>query len=134
MPQDPIIPSLLHLNHGLRNFNCMSKALSYYIEYIFQSQILLTTHDFNKYHSFYVQKDQLNTISIEPVAPLLAQRKLAILTSLVAIIFVTLAIMVSYSKKHFIYKFALYTILSMIGSLFLAMGTIFTSNSFGVYI
>ncbi|CAL9737484.1 dolichyl-diphosphooligosaccharide--protein glycosyltransferase subunit Ost5p [Monosporozyma servazzii] len=79
-------------------------------------------------------KEHLNTVAIEPVVPLISQTKLAILASIVAIIFVTLAIIVSYSKKQFVYKLTVYTILSIIGSLFLAMATIFTSNSFGVYI
>lgn len=79
-------------------------------------------------------KDHLASVEIESIVPLLEQRKYAILSGLLAFVFITFAIIISYSKKNIFIKFLLYTLLSIIGSLFLSMCTIFSSNSFGVYI
>ncbi|EJT42443.1 OST5-like protein [Saccharomyces kudriavzevii IFO 1802] len=81
-----------------------------------------------------LKKEFHSTNSFEPFIDLDTQPKFAICGLLVTLVLISSALFIVGSKSSFVKKFFLYTILSVIGSLFAGLTTVFASNSFGVYV
>ncbi|WBF12658.1 hypothetical protein N7582_001967 [Saccharomyces uvarum] len=75
-----------------------------------------------------------STDSFVPFIDLNIQPKFAICGLLITLTLISSAFFVVGSKSSFFKKFFLYTILSIIGSLFAGLTTVFATNSFGVYV
>ncbi|EDO15368.1 hypothetical protein Kpol_460p3 [Vanderwaltozyma polyspora DSM 70294] len=73
--------------------------------------------------------------AFEPVFALESQPTMAIVASLISLVLVSLSILVMKSKNHsIVVKFIIFSIISAIASLFCGITTVFTTNSFGVYV
>ncbi|QHS73124.1 dolichyl-diphosphooligosaccharide--protein glycotransferase subunit SPAR_G00340 [Saccharomyces paradoxus] len=79
-------------------------------------------------------KEFHSTDSFQPFIRLDTQPKFAICGVLVTLAVLSSALFTVGSKSSFIKKLFLYTILSVTGSLFAGLTTVFASNSFGVYV
>ncbi|CAI6510070.1 BAF_HP2_G0017780.mRNA.1.CDS.1 [Saccharomyces cerevisiae] len=72
--------------------------------------------------------------SFQPFIHLDTQPKFAICGLIVTLAVLSSALFTVGSKSSYIKKLLFYTILSVIGSLFAGLTTVFASNSFGVYV
>ncbi|CAI1981440.1 hypothetical protein SEUBUCD646_0G00570 [Saccharomyces eubayanus] len=79
-------------------------------------------------------KEFHSTDSFVPFIGLNTQPKYAICGLLITLTLISSACFVVGSKSSFLKKFFLYTLLSIIGSLFAGLTTVFATNSFGVYV
>ncbi|KTB14140.1 Dolichyl-diphosphooligosaccharide--protein glycosyltransferase subunit OST5 [Nakaseomyces glabratus] len=86
------------------------------------------------YNALFLQEKYETSTPFTPLIELSRQPKLAFVTLLLALLTISLALATAGSSKGFVQKFIYYTILTAIGSLFFGIGTVFLSNSFGVYV
>ncbi|QLQ80057.1 hypothetical protein HG537_0D00570 [Torulaspora globosa] len=63
-----------------------------------------------------------------------SQPRLAVVSSVLSLSFISLALVIAYWKTKFPVKLLMYTLVSFIGSLFAGSAAVFLANSFGVYV
>ncbi|CCK68491.1 dolichyl-diphosphooligosaccharide--protein glycotransferase subunit KNAG_0B00420 [Huiozyma naganishii CBS 8797] len=82
-------------------------------------------------------KDLQSTATVGPIIALDLQPRYAMVAAIVTLLLGSFALVVLYSNegnKLSLSKISKYTLLSGLASVFFALATIFTSNSFGVYV
>ncbi|QLL33052.1 hypothetical protein HG536_0D05730 [Torulaspora globosa] len=69
-----------------------------------------------------------------PHLALESQPRLAVMSSVLSLGFISLALVLAYSKTRFPVKLLLYALVSFLGSLFAGSAAVFLADSFGVYV
>lgn len=91
---------------------------------------ILLTH----YSPYSLQKQFKTLPEFESFIPLETQPRYATIALVISLIFIFTALgTISGKKSHFIADFFKFTFLSLLGSLFFGIATVFLTNSFGVY-